>query len=44
MSGVLDSSIYHYTVLLASKDQDWKLQKTWRTDTNEHFVEEYVVP
>jgi hypothetical protein len=39
-----DSFIYHYTVALASKDDNWMLQKAWRTDANEHFVEEYGVP
>lgn len=39
-----DSSIYHYTVVLTSPDHDWVLQKAWRTDANEHLVEEYVVP
>jgi len=39
-----DSFVYHYTVVLASKDGDWKLQKAWRTDASEHVVEEYPVP
>jgi hypothetical protein len=39
-----DTSNYHYTVVRASQDSPWKLQKTWRTDANENIVEEYHVP
>ena len=38
------SSIYHYTIALASKGDNWMLQKAWRTDANERLVEEYTVP
>ena len=39
-----DVSEYHYVVTKASKDSDWKLQRAWRTDGNEHVIEEYPVP
>jgi hypothetical protein len=39
-----NSSIYHYTVLRASEAGPWKLEKAWRTDHNNHTVEEYPVP
>lgn len=39
-----DSSIYHYTVARASKDNPWKLQNAWRTDANGRVVQEYAVP
>ena len=37
-------SKYHYIVMKAFKDGAWKLQRAWRTDTNEHVAEEYPVP
>ncbi|WP_150107513.1 hypothetical protein [Pedosphaera parvula] len=39
-----DSSVYHYTVIRASKDSSWKLQKAWRTDQNDKVIEELPVP
>jgi hypothetical protein len=39
-----DSSIYHYTIAQASKDDNWMLQKAWRTDADENLMEEYTVP
>jgi hypothetical protein len=39
-----DSSTYHYEFTRASKDSPWKLQKAWRTDQDEHMVENYPVP
>jgi hypothetical protein len=39
-----NSSIYHYMVAKASKDEPCKLLKAWRTDSNGHMVEEYSVP
>ncbi len=39
-----DSSAYHYTVTRASEDGPWRLQKAWRTDQNDHTIEEYPVP
>jgi hypothetical protein len=39
-----DSSTYHYVFTRASKESLWQLQKAWRTDQNDHTVEEYPVP
>jgi hypothetical protein len=39
-----DSSVYHYTVIRASGEDPWKLQKAWRTDAKGRVVEEYPVP
>ncbi len=39
-----DSSIFHYELSRASEDSPWKLQKAWRTDQNDHTIEEYPVP
>jgi hypothetical protein len=39
-----DSSLYHYEFTRASKTKSWKLIKAWRTDQNNHTVEEYPVP
>lgn len=39
-----DSSLYHYTVSRAFKDDSWKLQRAWRTDQNDKLVEEYSAP
>jgi hypothetical protein len=39
-----DSSTYHYTLSRASQDSPWKLRKAWRTDRNDHTIEEYPVP
>jgi len=39
-----DSSIYHYAVSRASEGSPWKLQKAWRTDQDDHAIEEYPVP
>jgi hypothetical protein len=38
-----DPSNCHYTVVKASKDGGWRLQKAWRTDENARVVEEYSV-
>lgn len=38
-----DSSLYHYEVTRASEDSPWRLQKAWRTDKDDHMVEEYAV-
>ena len=39
-----DSSTYHYEFTRVSPDSLWKLQKAWRTDQDDHMVEEYPVP
>jgi hypothetical protein len=39
-----DSSVYHYTVIRASKGIRWKLRKAWRTDDNGKVHEEFPVP
>jgi hypothetical protein len=39
-----DSSTYHYQFTRSSKDGPWQLQKAWRTDQNDHTVQEYPVP
>ncbi len=39
-----DTSTYHYEFTRASKDSPWKLQEAWRTDEDEHMVENYPVP
>ena len=39
-----DSSIYHYELTRPSKTSPWKLQKAWRSDQDDHTVEEYSVP
>ncbi len=39
-----DSSTYHYEFTRASKDIPWQLEKAWRTDQNDHTIEEYPVP
>jgi hypothetical protein len=39
-----DLSVYHYTVVQASQNSPWKLQKAWRTDAKQHLIEEYPVP
>ena len=39
-----DSATCHYSVARASKDSPWKLQKAWRTDQNDHTIEEFPVP
>jgi hypothetical protein len=38
-----DSSVYHYLFTRVSETGPWKLQKAWRTDQNDHLVEEYPV-
>jgi hypothetical protein len=38
-----DSSAYHYIVGRASKESPWKLQKAWRSEENDHMIEEYPV-
>ena len=38
------SSIYHYTVVRASEEGPWRLQKAWRTDQTGRMLEEYPVP
>ena len=39
-----DSATCHYRVNRASKDSPWKLQNAWRTDQNDHTIEEFPVP
>jgi hypothetical protein len=39
-----DSSIYHYRFTRASQDAPWQFQKAWRTDQNDHTIEEYPAP
>ena len=39
-----DSSVYHYTVTRAAENGPWKLEKAWRTDQDNHTIEEYPVP
>lgn len=38
-----DSSLYHFEVTRASEESAWELQKAWRTDKDDHMVEEYTV-
>jgi hypothetical protein len=39
-----DSSTYHYKFTRASKADPWRLEKAWRTDQDDHTVEEYPIP
>jgi hypothetical protein len=39
-----DSSTYHYQFTRSSTDNPWQLQKAWRTDQEDHAVEEYPIP
>lgn len=39
-----DSATYHYQFTRSSTDNPWQLQKAWRTDQNDHTVQEYPVP
>ncbi len=39
-----DSATCHYRVTRASKASPWQLQKAWRTDQNDHTIEEYPIP
>ena len=39
-----DSSTYHYQFTRSSQDRPWQLRKAWRTDQNDHTVQEYPVP
>ena len=39
-----DSSILHYQVTRMCEGSPWKLQRAWRTDQNDHMIEEYTVP
>ncbi len=39
-----DSSTFHYRVTRTSIASPWRLQKAWRTDQNDHMIEEYRVP
>ncbi len=39
-----DSSTYHYAVGRVSHDGPWKLKRAWRTDQDDHMIEEYPVP
>ncbi len=39
-----DASTYHYELTRASKDSSWQLKKAWRTDQDDHVVEQYPVP
>jgi hypothetical protein len=36
-------AVYHYTVVRASKNAPWELQKAWRTDAKGCIIEEYSV-
>ena len=38
-----DSLTNHYTIIRASSDADWQLQKAWRTDTEGRTVKEWPV-
>ena len=38
-----DSCVYYYTVLCASKDGPFRLQKAWRTDSNGRVLEAFPV-
>jgi hypothetical protein len=40
----LGSSIYHYTLIRASKKSPWQLKSAWRTDAGGQRIEEYPVP
>lgn len=37
------ASVYHYSLIQESKNQSWKLQKTWQTDSNGKTLEEYPI-
>jgi hypothetical protein len=39
-----DSSTYHYRFTRASRTDPWRLEKAWRTDQDNHTVEEYPIP
>jgi len=39
-----DSATCHYRVTRSFNDSPWKLQKAWRTDQNDHTIEEFPVP
>src|ERR1051325_9961304 len=38
-----DASTYHYKAARA-KDGPWTLQRAWRTDRNDHTIEDYLRP
>jgi hypothetical protein len=38
-----DSLTNHYTIMRASPDADWQLQRAWRTDTEGHTIKEWPV-
>ena len=38
------SSTYHYELTRASKDEPWRLHRAWRTDRDDHLIQEYPVP
>ena len=38
-----ETAIYHYEFARQSKSGTWRLQKAWRTDHDDHTVEEYRV-
>lgn len=38
-----DSLTNHYTIIRASPDADWRLQRAWRTDTNGRTIVEWPV-
>jgi hypothetical protein len=38
-----DSSNYHYIINRASENSPWKLQKAWKTDQNDHVIEEWPI-
>jgi hypothetical protein len=35
---------YYYLTIQGSESSAWKLQKAWRTDSNERVIEEYAIP
>ena len=39
-----NGDVFHYALLRQSKDSPWKLRRAWRTDTNDHLLEEYPIP
>ena len=40
----IDSETRHYRVGRLSKDAPWKLEAAWRTDQNDHVIEQYALP
>ena len=35
---------YYYLTIQGSEDGPWRLQKAWRTDSNERVIQEYSIP